>query len=272
MVEGAPLLEKVGGTEEIEKILTLMEREAASSPILVPFLNGNDSLPCHDQIRKALAAAAASENLENLPTLPTDQLQAAHNQYQMQPEHFEMWLGCFNRSMVAHILPPDVADKLHHCFQSLTSAMQIPSMTRLTSPEEDDKDKLDDKMDWGRLQGLIDELGGENGLSTLIEKWYFFISEEPSINVFFTGQRPQVMMFQTRFWKKVLREGLHPDGRRQLRLIQIHQHLRITHQHFDTFVRCLLSACDELKLSQNSCNNMRAAVECFRPQIVKDYA
>ena len=24
-------------------------------------------------------------------------------------------------------------------------------------------------MDWGRLQGLIDELGGENGLSTLIE-------------------------------------------------------------------------------------------------------
>ena len=27
MVEGAPLLEKVGGTEEIEKILTLMERE-----------------------------------------------------------------------------------------------------------------------------------------------------------------------------------------------------------------------------------------------------
>lgn len=36
---------------------------------------------------------------------------------------------------------------------------------------------------------------------------------------------------------QVLREGLHPDGRRQLRLIQIHQHLRITHQHFDTFVR-----------------------------------
>lgn len=63
--------------------------------------------------------------------------QAAHRQYQMQPEHFEMWLGCFNRSMVAHILPPDVADKLHHCFQSLTSAMQIQiaSMTRLTSPE-----------------------------------------------------------------------------------------------------------------------------------------
>lgn len=28
MVDGAPLLEKVGGTEEIEKILTLMEREA----------------------------------------------------------------------------------------------------------------------------------------------------------------------------------------------------------------------------------------------------
>lgn len=25
-------------------------------------------------------------------------------------------------------------------------------------------------MDWGRLQGLIDELGGENGLSTLIER------------------------------------------------------------------------------------------------------
>ena len=28
MVDGVPLLEKVGGTEEIEKILTLMEREA----------------------------------------------------------------------------------------------------------------------------------------------------------------------------------------------------------------------------------------------------
>ena len=39
---------------------------------------------------------------------------------------------------------------------------------------------------------------------------------------------------------QVLREGLHPDGRRQLRLIQIHQHLRITHHHFDTFVRRLI--------------------------------
>lgn len=273
MVEGTPLLEKVGGTEEIEKILTLMEREAASSPILVPFLNGRDSLPCHAQIRNALSAAAASENLENLPTLPPDRLQAAHAQYQMQPEHFEMWLGCFNRSMVAHILPPDVADKMQHCFQSLTSAMQIRQLPRMTSPEEDGKDTMEDKLlDWGRLQELIDELGGESGLSNLIEKWYFYISEEPSINVFFTGTRPQVMMFQTRFWKKVLREGLHPDGRRQLRLIQIHQHLRITHHHFDTFVRCLLNACESLNLSQNSSNNMRAAVECFRPQIVKDYA
>mmetsp|Transcript_31561 Transcript_31561/g.52063 ORF Transcript_31561/g.52063 Transcript_31561/m.52063 type:complete len:229 (-) Transcript_31561:8-694(-) len=190
-----------------------------------------------------------------------------------EPEHFEMWLGCFNRSMVAHILPPDVADKMQHCFQSLTSAMQIHELPRMTSPEEDGKDTMEDKLlNWGRLQELIDELGGENGLSSLIEKWYFYISEEPSINVFFTGTRPQVMMFQTRFWKKVLREGLHPDGRRQLRLIQIHQHLRITHHHFDTFVRCLLNACEALNLSQNSSNNMRAAVECFRPQIVKDYA
>ena len=37
--------------------------------------------------------------------------------------------------------------------------------------------------------------------------------------------------------RQVLREGLHPDGRRQLRLIQIHQHLRIRHSHFDAFVR-----------------------------------
>ena len=37
----------------------------------------------------------------------------------------------------------------------------------------------------------------------------------------------------------MLREGLHRDGRRQLHLIQIHQHLRITHQHFDAFVRFL---------------------------------
>ena len=28
---------------------SLTSCEAASSPILVPFLNGNDSLPCHDQ-------------------------------------------------------------------------------------------------------------------------------------------------------------------------------------------------------------------------------
>jgi truncated hemoglobin YjbI len=53
----------------------------------------------------------------------------------MEPEHFEMWLGCFNRSMVAHILPPDVADKMQHCFQSLTSAMQIRQLPRMTSPE-----------------------------------------------------------------------------------------------------------------------------------------
>lgn len=268
MVDGAPLLEKVGGTEEIEKILTLMEREAASSPILVSFLNGTDCLPCRAQIRNALAAAAASDNLEDIQ-FSSERLQAAHSQYEMEPEHFEMWLGCFNRSMVAHILPPDVADKLQHCFQALTSAMQSKTMPRLTSQEEDDRPAAE--VDWGRLQGLIDELGGDPGLTALIEKWYHFISEEPSINAFFTGQRPQVMMFQTRFWKKVLREGLHRDGRRQLRLIQIHQHLRITHQHFDAFVRCLINACEALSLSQDSSNKMRAAVECFRPQVVKDY-
>lgn len=38
--------------------------------------------------------------------------------------------------MVAHILPPDVADKLQHCFQALTSAMQSKTMPRLTSQEE----------------------------------------------------------------------------------------------------------------------------------------
>ena len=77
-------------------------------------------------------------------------------------------------------------------------------------------------------------------------------------------------MFQTKFWKKVLREGLHPDGRRQMQMIHIHQHLRITHTHFDCFVRCLLAACEALSLSQGSSNNMRAAVECFRPHIVTE--
>eukprot|EP00913_Durusdinium_trenchii_P013197 g12387.t1 len=151
-----------------------------------------DLAPAQLEIRNALAAAAASDNLEDIQ-FSSERLQAAHSQYEMEPEHFEMW------------------------------------------------------------------------------KWYHFISEEPSINAFFTGQRPQVMMFQTRFWKKVLREGLHRDGRRQLRLIQIHQHLRITHQHFDAFVRCLINACEALSLSQDSSNKMRAAVECFRPQVVKDY-
>ena len=36
--------------------------------------------------------------------------------------------------------------------------------------QEDGKDTIEDKLlDWGRLQELIDELGGENGLSSLIE-------------------------------------------------------------------------------------------------------
>ncbi|CAJ1444216.1 unnamed protein product, partial [Effrenium voratum] len=263
---GAPLLEKVGGTEEIEKILTHMEREAASSPVLVPFLNGHESLPCRTKILELLADAAAGDNL---PQFQPDKLQEAHSHLRLLPEHCEMWLGCFNRSMVAHILPPEVARKLQNCFHTLTSAL-LERMPRMKSDEEDDSNLMhEDKptLDWGNLQGLIDELEGESGLSKLIESWYQHISEEPLISVFFTGTRPQVMMFQTKFWKKVLREGLHPDGRRQMQMIHIHQHLRITHTHFDCFVRCLLAACEALSLSQGSSNNMRAAVECFRPHI-----
>ncbi|CAJ1361551.1 unnamed protein product [Effrenium voratum] len=266
---GAPLLEKVGGTEEIEKILTHMEREAASSPVLVPFLNGHESLPCRTKILELLADAAAGDNL---PQFQPDKLQEAHSHLRLLPEHCEMWLGCFNRSMVAHILPPEVARKLQNCFHTLTSAL-LERMPRMKSDEEDDSNLMhEDKptLDWGNLQGLIDELEGESGLSKLIEIWYQHISEEPLISVFFTGTRPQVMMFQTKFWKKVLREGLHPDGRRQMQMIHIHQHLRITHTHFDCFVRCLLAACEALSLSQGSSNNMRAAVECFRPHIVTE--
>ena len=175
--------------------------------------------------------------------------------------------------MVAHILPPEVAEKLQTCFQTLVSSIVSPLANQKVSDEDAEEDRTNEdkpEVDWGRLQGLIDELEGEKGLTKLIENWYHNISEEPSINVFFTGSRPQVMMFQTRFWKKVLRSGLEPDGRRQLQLISVHQHLRITHNHFDAFVRCLMLACEQLNLSQPSANNMRAAVECFRPQIVSE--
>ena len=56
--------------------------------------------------------------------------------------------------------------------------------------------------------------------------------------IFFKGTSVHHYCFD--YCWQVLREGLHPDGRRQLRLIQIHQHLRITHHHFDTFVRRLI--------------------------------
>ena len=41
---------------------------------------------------------------------------------------------------------------------------------RIGNRQEDGKDTMEDKLlNWGRLQELIDELGGENGLSSLIE-------------------------------------------------------------------------------------------------------
>ena len=236
------------------------------------FLQNLDSLPCRGHIQNLLATAAAGDKL---PEVVEDRLQAAHANLHMLPEHQEKWLSCFNKSMVAHILPPEVAEKLQTCFQSLVSSIVSPlDGQKVEDDAEEDKgaEEKSDEVDWGRLQGLIDELEGEKGLSKLIEAWYFHISEEPTINVFFTGTRPQVMMFQTRFWKKVLRSGLEPDGRRQLQLISVHQHLRITHNHFDAFVRCLMLACEQLSLSQMSANNMRAAVECFRPQIVSEQA
>jgi len=265
----APLLDRVGGSEEIEKILAHMEREAASSSILVPFLQNQDELPCRIAIRNLLATAAAGDKL---PEVDPQKLRDKHASLQMLPEHREKWLSCFNKSMVAHILPPEVAEKLQTCFQSLVSSMVGPTEAEQEDDAEEDRiaEERESAVDWGRLQGLMDELEGEKGLSKLIEAWYQRISEDPAINVFFTGTRPQVMMFQTRFWKKVLRSGLEPDGRRQLQLINVHQHLRITHNHFDSFVRCLMLACDQLRLSQPSSNNMRAAVECFRPQIVSE--
>lgn len=43
--------------------------QAASSPILVPFLDGLDHLPCHAHISKALAQAASSDEMPRLDTV-----------------------------------------------------------------------------------------------------------------------------------------------------------------------------------------------------------
>eukprot|EP00439_Symbiodinium_sp_Y106_P084841 s357_g26.t2 len=193
----APLLDRVGGSEEIEKILAHMEREAASSSILVPFLQNQDELPCRIAIRNLLATAAAGDKL---PEVDPQKLRDKHASLQMLPEHREKWLSCFNKSMVAHILPPEVAEKLQTCFQSLVSSMVGPTEAEQEDDAEEDRiaEERESAVDWGRLQGLMDELEGEKGLSKLIEAWYQRISEDPTINVFFTGTRPQVMMFQTR--------------------------------------------------------------------------
>merc|ERR1712232_437847 len=128
--------------------------------------------------------------------------------------------------MVAHILPPAMAEKLTTCFSTLTSAISPSPMEQpaTTSTQEEGRTV----MDWGGQRGLIDELGGEQGLGKLMKAWYHYISIEPSINVFFSGTRSEVFG-QTQFWTQVLREGLHPDGRRQMQMIKAHQHLRINH-------------------------------------------
>jgi len=259
--QDSSLLDRIGGQEAIDKILTDMEREAASRTMLVPFLRKTVKLTCHEAILKQLVSAAAGEDP---PQLEVENLQIAHSRLGLLPEHCSQWLSCFNVSMVSHILPPEIAQKLNTCFMDL-----ITSITPLPA-EKQKSSKADLSDDWGQLQGLMDELGGEEGLGRLIEAWYHYISQEPSINTFFTGTRPQVMMFQTKFWSEVLREGLHPDGRRQLQIISIHQHLRITNSHFDCFVQCLIQACEKLSLSKDSSNNMRAAVELFRQQIVSE--
>ena len=70
---------------------------------------------------------------------------------------------------------PEVADKLQQCFQALTSGLQDSDMPRMVSGEEDER-AAGNVVDWGKLQSLIDELGGERGLSKLIER--------PDVDVF----------------------------------------------------------------------------------------
>lgn len=263
-LEPSSLLEQIGGKDGIEMMLTRMEREAASKTMLLPFLPEGVRLPCHDAILKHLVAAASAvgEDVSSKSELQAEELQQAHADLGLLPEHLDQWLACFKSSMVASILPPEIAEKLNTCFVALASSL-LPDAHPSTLESEKD-------MEWGKLQGLMDELGGEDGLGRLIETWYGYISHEPSISVFFTGSRPKVMMFQTRFWSEVLRQGLAPDGRRQIQMIRIHQHLRINHLHFDAFVKCLVQACEELSLSKSSYHLMRAAVECFRQQIVTE--
>eukprot|EP00930_Biecheleria_cincta_P039112 TRINITY_DN26903_c0_g1_i1.p1 TRINITY_DN26903_c0_g1~~TRINITY_DN26903_c0_g1_i1.p1 ORF type:complete len:1482 (-),score=245.16 TRINITY_DN26903_c0_g1_i1:147-4532(-) len=255
----ATLLEQIGGKDGIDKILTDMEREAASSTMLLPFLTSEAKLPCHAAILDRLCTEAAGD----APTqVNKESLQKSHGHLEIFPDHLDQLLTCFHRSMVAHILPPVMAEKLTNGFSALASAISptVSPLKRETS-----------ELHWGGLKVLFDELGDEEGLGKLIEAWYHYISIEPSINVFFSGTRSEVMMFQTQFWSQVLREGLHSDGRRQLQMIKIHQHLKIQHMHFDAFVRCMMQACEQLSLSKESCNSMRVAVECFRQQIVTDF-
>jgi len=262
----APLLEKIGGKDGIDKILTDMEREASSSPLLLPLLTSEARLPCHAAILDRLCTEAAGDTPARVNK---KSLQKSHEPLGLFPEHLDHLLKCFHRSMVAHILPPLMAEKLTNGFLALASAISPSPIEQPAAATLQENGK--GELHWGGLQGLIDELGGEKGLGKLIEAWYQYISTEPSLKVFFTGNRSEVQMFQTQFWSQVLREGLHPDGRRQMQMIKIHQHLKITHVHFDTFVRCLVQACEQLSLSKESCNSMRAAVECFRQQIVTDF-
>ncbi|CAE8611633.1 unnamed protein product, partial [Polarella glacialis] len=151
----APELERSGGEDKIAMILKDMEREAASKTTLLPFLGKDVKLPCHNQILKQLVSAASGTPSGH----DAQKLRHVHQGLGLLPEHRDQWLNCFSRSMVTHILPPELAEKMNTCFGALASDIlpSASSMSRVSKDEEVADDSL------RMAQGLLAELGGEPG-------------------------------------------------------------------------------------------------------------
>lgn len=116
------------------------------------------------------------------------------------------------------------------------------------------------------MDDLQESLGGDEGLTAVVEVFYARVTADPEVAPYFAGIDLDRLRAHQRSFLRVALDG--PGVFTGRPLAQAHAGLAITDQHFDRVVDHLASTLGDLGVGPAAVAQVRERIEALRPQVV----
>lgn len=116
------------------------------------------------------------------------------------------------------------------------------------------------------MDGLYELLGGDEGLTTVVEVFYARVTADPEVAPYFAGIDLDRLRAHQRAFLRVALDG--PGVFTGRPIAEAHAGLGITDAHFDRVVDHLAATLGDLGIGAAAVAVVRERIDAFRPQVV----